>query len=127
WPAVMIKITKRGASGFTVNGNAALAGRHGDEASMPIAPEPETATRVLATLRGADAKEVLRQKKIFVAIAVEVADHNAEHGRELGFDRQRSNLEVITAIEQQHRFESRRSHFAHGRQPRGEHVGDRGR
>src|SRR5262245_5713999 len=35
--SVMVKIAKRGPSGFTVNGKAALARRHSDEAAMPVA------------------------------------------------------------------------------------------
>src|ERR1041385_2818945 len=103
----MIKIAERNPAGIAINGKAALARRHSDEVSTTIAPEPQTTTGVLAAFRRANAKEVLRQKQILVAIAIEVADGNSVHGRELGFGGQRPGLEVVAAIEQEHRLERR--------------------
>ena len=63
---------------------------------------------------GVHAEEILREEPVLIAVPVNIGNADAERRRELRFDRQPVSLEVIAAIQKEHRIGSRGPKFPGG-------------
>src|SRR6266568_3041572 len=88
-PPVMIVVAQRRASAFPVDCEAAVLGRNRDESTASVAFQPESTSGIAAGGIRRDRKEILADKNVFVAIAVQIPDGDPEQGRQLSFRWQR--------------------------------------
>ena len=113
--AIMIEIADRGASSFTPHDQPAFLGRDFGEVAVTVPSEPETAACVKAAFRGGNRKKVLRQEKIFAAVAVQISHRYAKNGRHLRHQWERPGFKVVTSVQEQHRIHGGRLHLPHRR------------
>src|SRR5439155_1587122 len=67
-----------------------------------VAQQQQTAARVIARRGEVGREEVLRQKKIFFAVTVEIGDTGVERGRQLRLGRERVGVEMVASIQEDH-------------------------
>src|ERR1043166_4877907 len=96
---------------FAINQQTTLLSGHGCKSAMTIAAQEQTASGVVARSFAVRFKKVLREKKVFVAIAIEIAHGNSKCRRELRLDGKRSHFEVIAAIQEHYGVEPVHAQF----------------
>src|SRR5437867_11083699 len=77
--SVVVVVTKRHAPTLTIDFQPALISGNRDEVPASVAFQPESASGVVTGRRGRNAEEVLADENVLVAIAIQIADGNAEN------------------------------------------------
>src|SRR3954468_14010697 len=105
--AVVIEVEHRSATLFSVNLDSGLFTAKWSESAIALATQEEPSSRIHPGNAGARSEKVLRQKKIFAPVQIEISDGESEHRSHLCFTRQFAHFEKSFAIEQNNCFQSR--------------------
>lgn len=107
--SVLIIVRRCCRSLLAIKTDSTLDGRQRDESALPIAAQQETQSGIESAVVRMECEQVLGKDQIHESITIEVGDTDTKHGRPLGLPRQWMDLEVLVAIQQNHRVEVRRS------------------
>lgn len=83
--AIVVEVGEGGAALFAIDFDAGLLAGNREKISMAITTEPQAATGVATVVFAREGEEILADKGVFVAIAIEVGDLHAESRSHLGF------------------------------------------
>src|ERR1051325_7148609 len=105
--AILVVIANRRAAPVSIDLQPAFPAWHGDKTTFAIAAEKQSSARINPAAFPIHRIKILRQEDIFMAVAIEIADTNAERRSKLRFDRKRMCFEMIAPIEENHAFQGR--------------------